>query len=169
MEDQSSRAEDLERTKAEIAKLSRDLKHCTEEKVLEAELSRLKEKENEIMDKSLSLTTSKAEFSYKLKASVQATKVAQKSLKDLKSAENQKLNQLMKSNSDCYEAVQFLRTHLESWRESGRFKSGIHEPAVLTLTVPDLNNALYIEKEASSQQLGENIMMISVLRPYPCL
>ena len=30
---------------------------------------------------------------------------------------------------------------------------GIHEPAVLSLTVSDLSFALYIEKEAGSQQL----------------
>ena len=47
-----------------------------------------------------------------------------------------------------------LRENLPQWRNSGRFTAGIHEPAVLSLTVKDLTNAVYIEKETGSLQLG---------------
>ena len=42
---------------------------------------------------------------------------------------------------------------MTSWRKTGRFQSGIYEPAVLSLTVPNLDHSLYIEKEAGAQQL----------------
>ena len=34
-----------------------------------------------------------------------------------------------------------------------RFQGGIHEPALLTLSLGDLEQAVYVEKEAGAQQL----------------
>ena len=134
--------------------MSRDLKHCSSESDLEAELNRLKEREVEKYDRSQSLSSSKAESSYKLKSLNQSVRTTQQSLRSLENAETQKLAQLKRSNSDCYEAVLYLRKHLQQWRSSGRFTAGIHEPAVLSLSVKDLNHAVYIEKETGSLQLG---------------
>ena len=154
IEDNSDRVKTAERTQAEIAKLSRELKHCSSESVLEAELNKLKEREVEKYDRSQSLSSSKAESTYKLKSLVQSRQSARQSLKSLESAETQKLAALKRSNSDCYEAVLYLRNNLQQWRTSGRFSAGIHEPAVLSLNVKDLNDAVYIEKETGSLQLG---------------
>ena len=49
--------------------------------------------------------------------------------------------------------MQYVRKHLPEWRQSGRFKAGIHEPALLTLKLSDLEHAVYVEKEAGGQQL----------------
>ena len=153
IEDNSDRVKTEERTKAEISKLSRELKHCSSESVLEVELNKLKEREVEKYDRSQSLSSSKTESNYKLKILSQSVKTTRQSLKSLESAETQKLAQLKRSNSDCHDAVLYLRNNLPQWRKSGRFKAGIHEPAVLCLTVKDLNNAVYIERETGSLQL----------------
>ena len=154
IEDNSDRVKTEEKTKAEISKLNRELKHCSSDSVLEVELTKLKEKEVEKYDQSQSLSSSKAEYSYKLKSLNQSVATTRKDLRSLESAETQKLTQLKRSNSDCHDAVLYLRQHLQQWRNSGRFNAGIHEPAVLSLTVKDLNNAVYIEKETGSLQLG---------------
>ena len=140
--------------KAEISKLSRELKHCSSESVLEAELTKLKEREVEKYDRSQNLSSSKAESTYKLKSLFQSVQTTRQSLKRLESAAEAKLAQLKRSNSDCYEAVLYLRNNIQQWRNSGRFSAGIHEPAVLSLTVKDLNNAVYIERETGGLQLG---------------
>ena len=146
-----------EKTKAEISRIARELNHFPSENDLEAELAKLQEKEGENTNKSLNLSASKADYKYHLKSLSVSEKNAQQRLKELRSAETQKLSQLKKSNSDCYEAVMYLRSHLAGWRASGRFRAGIHEPAVLTITVHDTNNAVYIERETGSQQLGRKI------------
>ena len=122
IEDNSDRKMRLEKTQAEISRMTRDLTHCTDENILATELAKLKEKENEIVNKNHNLFSSKSEFNYQLKSLAQSSKSTQKSLKDLRSAENQKLNQLKKSNKDCYDAVMYLRNHLGQWRTSGRFR-----------------------------------------------
>ena len=74
-------------------------------------------------------------------------------LKSLKSAEQQKLQQLGKSNPDCHKAVLYVRKNMPDWRLKGRFKYGIHEPALLTLGLLDMDQAVYVEKETGAQQL----------------
>merc|ERR1719419_1201167 len=147
------RADNLEKTKNEIDKIQRELKHCSSESTIDNEIAKLRDKEHQIDNKIQTLTTSKSDLGSKSKILQQNLKSAQKNLSDLKNAENQKLNQLKKSNPDCYGAVMYIRKNISNWRQSGRFRYGIHEPAVLTLTVPNLENAVYIEKEAGGQQL----------------
>ena len=88
-----------------------------------------------------------------MKSLKQNNKSSQKSLYELNSAATQKLNQLKKTNPDCYGAVMHLRQNMRAWREKGRFQHGIHEPAVLSLSVPNLDYSVYIEKETGGQQL----------------
>ena len=152
-EEKADRVKSLETAKAEVEKIAREMKHCTSDTVLDIEISKLREKENEINNKIQNLQASKSELTYKLKSLQQSIKIAQKSLYELRSAETQKLNQLKKANPDCYGAVMHIRNNLKEWRKSGRFKSGIHEPAVLSLSVPNLDNSVYIEKETGGQQL----------------
>merc|ERR1719232_1651781 len=152
-EEKADRVKSLETAKAEVEKIAREMKHCTSDTVLDIEISKLREKENEINNKIQNLQASKSELTYKLKSLQQSIKIAQKSLYELRSAETQKLNQLKKANPDCYGAVMHIRSNLKEWRKSGRFKSGIHEPAVLSLSVPNLDNSVYIEKETGGQQL----------------
>ena len=109
IEDNSDRVKTEEKTKAEISKLNRELKHCSSESVLEVELTKLKEKEVEKYDQSQALSSSKAEYSYKLKSLNQLVATAKKSLRNLESAETQKLAQLKRSNIDCHDAVMYLR------------------------------------------------------------
>ena len=111
------------------------------------------EKENEINNKIHNLSASKSELSYKVKSLKQNIKSSQKSLYELNSAATQKLNQLKKTNPDCYGAVMHLRQNMREWREKGRFQHGIHERAVLSLSVPNLDYSVYIEKETGGQQL----------------
>ena len=152
-EEKVERSKRLDAAKAEVEKISRELKYCPSDSVLDIELSKLKEKENEINNKIHNLSGSKSELNYKLKSLKQSTKVAQKSLYELRSAETQKLNQLKKSNPECWGAVMHLRQNLKGWRDSGRFQHGIHEPAVLSLSVPNLDYSVYIEKETGGLQL----------------
>jgi len=152
-EDRMDRADNLEKTKNEIDKIQRELKHCSAESTIDNEIAKLRDKEHQIDNKIQTLTTSKSDLASKSKILQQNLKSAQKNLSDLKNAENQKLNQLKKSNPDCYGAVMYIRKNINNWRQSGRFRYGIHEPAVLTLTVLNLENAVYIEKEAGGQQL----------------
>lgn len=152
-EDRVDKAQNLEKTKIEIEKITRELKHCSADNAVDIEVSKLRDKEHQIDNKIQTLITSKSDLSSKSKNLQQSLKSAQKNLGDLKNAENQKLNQLKKSNPDCYGAVMYIRKNMDEWRQSGRFRHGIHEPGVLTLTVPNLDNAVYIEKEAGGQQL----------------
>ena len=152
-EDRVDRADNMERTKNEIEKITRELKHCVSDNAIDIEISKLRDKEHQVDNKIQTLITSKSDLTSKSKSLQQSLKTAQRNLSDLKNAENQKLLQLKKSNPDCYGAVMYIRKNIEGWRQSGRFKHGIHEPAVLTLTVPNLDNAVYIEKEAGGQQL----------------
>ena len=46
-----------------------------------------------------------------------------------------------------------MRKHLPEWRAAGRFRGGIHEPALLTLRLEEIEQAVYVEKEAGAQQL----------------
>ena len=152
-EEKADRVTRLEAAKAEVEKITRELKHCTTDSVLDIEISKLKEKENEINNKIHNLSASKSELSYKVKSLKQNIKSSQKSLYELNSAATQKLNQLKKTNPDCYGAVMHLRQNMREWREKGRFQHGIHEPAVLSLSVPNLDYSVYIEKETGGQQL----------------
>merc|ERR1719233_1640195 len=152
-EDRVDRADNMERTKNEIEKITRELKHCIGDNAIDIEISKLRDKEHQIDNKIQTLITSKSDLTSKSKSLQQSLKTAQKNLSDLKNAENQKLLQLKKSNPDCYGAVMYIRKNIDGWRKSGRFRHGIHEPAVLTLTVLNLENAVYIEKEAGGQQL----------------
>ena len=152
-EEKADRVTRLDAAKAEVEKISRELKHCTTDSVLDIEISKLKEKENEINNKIHNLSASKSDLSYKVKSLKQNNKSSQKSLYELNSAATQKLNQLKKTNPDCYGAVMHLRQNLRAWREKGRFQHGIHEPAVLSLSVPNLDYSVYIEKETGGQQL----------------
>ena len=152
-EDKVEKASMLERTKSEIEKITRELKHCSSDNTIDNEITKLKVKEHEIENKVQTLTASKSDLSYTLKSLQQNVKNNQSKLKDLKSAENQKLNQLKKQNNDTYDAVMYVRKHMPAWQEKGRFCHGVHEPAVLTLSVQDVDNAVYIEKETGSQQL----------------
>ena len=94
IEDNSDRVKLAEKNQAEISKLSRELKHCSSESVLEAELTKLKEREVEKYDRSQSLSSSKAESTYRLKSLVQSRQSARQSLKSLESAKSQKLLQV---------------------------------------------------------------------------
>eukprot|EP00092_Neocalanus_flemingeri_P017230 GFUD01018633.1.p1 GENE.GFUD01018633.1~~GFUD01018633.1.p1 ORF type:complete len:1079 (-),score=372.19 GFUD01018633.1:403-3639(-) len=152
-EDRVDKAENLDKTKIEIEKLTRELKHCSGDNAIDIEISKLRDKEHQIDNKIQTLITSKSDLSSKSKNLQQSLRQVQRNLSDLKNAENQKLTQLKKTNPDCYGAVMYIRKNIEDWRQSGKFKHGIHEPAVLTLTVPNLENAVYIEKEAGGQQL----------------
>ena len=145
-EEKSDRLKNIDLTKAEVEKISRELKHCSSETVLDNEISKLREKENEINNKIHNLSSSKSELSHSLKSLKQNCKTAEKSLYDLRSAETQKLNQLKKSNADCWGAVMYIRQNLSAWRQSGRFKSGVYEPAALSLSIPNLDHSVFIEK-----------------------
>ena len=160
IEDNSDRLKTEEKTRAEISKLNRELKHCSSDSVLEVELTKLKEKEVEKYDQSQSLSSSKAELGYKLKSLSQSVRSGRQTLRSLESVRTQKLAQLKRSNKDCHDAVLHLRENLQDWRRSGRFSAGIHEPAVLSLTVKDLSHAVYIERETGSLQLGGFSIMI---------
>ena len=160
IEDNSDRLKTEEKTRAEISKLNRELKHCSSDSVLEVELTKLKEKEVEKYDQSQSLSSSKAELGYKLKSLSQSVRSGRQTLRSLESVRTQKLAQLKRSNKDCHDAVLHLRENLQDWRRSGRFSAGIHEPAVLSLTVKDLSHAVYIERETGSLQLGGLSVMI---------
>ena len=59
IEDNSDRVKTAEKTQAEISKISRELKHCSSSSVLEAELTKLKEREVEKYDRSQSLSSSR--------------------------------------------------------------------------------------------------------------
>ena len=152
-EEETDKARRLEVAKAEVEKIQREQKHCSSDSVLDIEISKLKEKENEINNKIHNLSASKSELSYKVKSLRQKIKSAQKGLYELNNAATQRLNQLKRSNPDCYGAVMHLRQNMREWRVKGRFQHGIHEPAVLSLTVPNLDYSVYIEKETGGQQL----------------
>lgn len=163
-EEKSDRLKSLESAKAEVDKITRELKHCVSDSVVDAEIAKLKEKENQINNKIQTLSASKSDLVYKNKTLKESLKLAQKKLFDLRSAETQKLAQLKKANPDCYGAVMHIRNNMKEWRQSGRFKHGVYEPAVLSLSVPNLDHSVFIEKETGGQQLGK----IS-FRPNPYL
>merc|ERR1712079_729867 len=67
-EEKVERSKRLDAAKAEVEKISRELKYCPSDSVLDIELSKLKEKENEINNKIHNLSGSKSELNYKLKS-----------------------------------------------------------------------------------------------------
>ena len=137
----------------EIEKLTCELAQQNPEQELELSLSRLRDKELQLDNKLQTLIASRTDLTSKGRILSRQLGEAEKRLKSLRSAEQQKLQQLGKSNPDCYKAVLYVRQHLPEWREKGRFKYGIHEPALLTLRLQDMEQAVYVEKEAGAQQL----------------
>jgi len=152
-EDMADRTETIESAKLEIERINRELKHFKPEQEVDKEVAKLRDKEGQIENKVQTLVASKTDLTSKSKTIANGLKTHTKTLDQLKNAEQQKLNQLMKTNADCFGAVMHIRKHIDSWRAEGRFKSAIHEPAVLTLNVQDIENAIYVEKEVGSQQL----------------
>ena len=137
----------------EIEKLTRELGQQSPEQELELSISKLRDKELQLDNKLQTLIASRTDLTSKGRILSRQLGETEKRLKSLRSAEQQKLQQLGKSNPDCYKAVLYVRQHLPEWREKGRFKYGVHEPALLTLRLQDMEQAVYVEKEAGTQQL----------------
>ena len=137
----------------EIEKLTRELGQQSPEQELELLISKLRDKELQLDNKLQTLIASRTDLTSKGRILSRQLGETEKRLKSLRSAEQQKLQQLGKSNPDCYKAVLYVRQHMPEWREKGRFKYGVHEPALLTLRLQDMEQAVYVEKEAGTQQL----------------
>ena len=137
----------------EIEKLTSELAQQHPDQELELSISKLRDKELQLDNKLQTLIASRTDLTSKGRILSRQLGEAEKRLKSLRSAEQQKLQQLGKSNPDCYKAVLYVRQHLPEWREKGRFKYGVHEPALLTLRLQDMEQAVYVEKEAGAQQL----------------
>jgi len=152
-QERKDKAKNLEKTKKEIENLTEEVKRCSSDIIIDREISKIREKEQQLEDEIQTLSVSKTDYYSKDRILQQTLEQTQRTLIDLRDAEIQKMNQLKEKNRDCYGAVMYMRQHMPYWRQSGRFKHGIHEPAVLTLTVPNLDNAVYIEKETGGQQL----------------
>ena len=152
-EEKMDRQNRLKTAQAEVERIQRELKYTAPDTVLDTEIAKQRERENEINNKIHTLASSKTDMSHELKSKQQSRKSLEKALYDLRSVETQKLNQLNKANPDCWGAVMHIRQNMSTWRKQGKFKHGVYEPAVLSLTVHNLDHSLYIEKEAGSQQL----------------
>merc|ERR1719466_756968 len=97
-DDRIDKAENLEKTKLEIERITRELKHCSTDSLIDIEISKLRDREHQIDNKIQTLITSKSDLSSKSRTLQQNLKQTEKILSGLKNAENQKLNQLKKSN-----------------------------------------------------------------------
>ena len=120
-ENKLERKKNLGNVKEEIDRLNRELQHHGPEQELEKELARLRDKELQLDNKLQTLVASKTDLTSKGRLLSKSLAEVSSRLKSLKNAEQQKLQQLGKSNPDCYKAVLYVRKNLPEWREKGRY------------------------------------------------
>merc|ERR1711892_1609515 len=76
-EDRVDTADNMDKTKIEIEKITRELKHCSADNALDIEISKLRDKEHQIDNKIQTLITSKSDLSSKSKNLQQSQKQVQ--------------------------------------------------------------------------------------------